>query len=67
MLQFDQGGKWKPVTVTGYERLDVTMDSGTVDTMGPAEAAAAFAVEENEASRKGMKYNTADGTKVPNE
>ena len=50
----------------GWERIRVQVDSGAIDTVAPKEVAAAFNLMETEASRKGMGFVAANGTKIKN-
>ena len=47
-----------------WERLNITFDSGAVDTVGPKTVAPHIKIEPNEASRKGMTYRAANNTKI---
>jgi hypothetical protein len=51
-------GKW--------ERIEVTVDSGAVETVGPEHVGKAFKVKENEMSKAGYKYVVANGEEIPN-
>merc|ERR1711994_513217 len=50
-----------------WETLELTVDSGAVDHVGPPEAATGFDVQESEKSRAGFNYIVANGSPLPNE
>ena len=50
----------------GWERIRVQVDSGAIDTVAPKNVAAAFDIKETEASRRGMGFVAANGTKIKN-
>ena len=50
----------------GWERIRVQVDSGAIDTVAPKEVAAAFNIFETAASKKGMGFVAANGTKIKN-
>ena len=50
----------------GWERIRVQVDSGAIDTVAPKEVASAFRVRETEASRRGLGFVAANGTKIKN-
>ena len=47
-----------------WEELEVTIDSGAVDTVGPRGIAPKVPLEETDASRNGRYYTAANGTKI---
>ena len=49
---------------TGWEEVNITIDSGAVDTVGPREVGTGFPVQPTEASKKGMFYRAANNTKI---
>ena len=49
------------------EKIAVTLDSGTVDHVGPKHVAEAFEVKESDKSRRGFKYQVANDIEIPNE
>ena len=48
------------------ERIEVTVDSGAVDTVGPPRIANKFPIRETRASRAGLDYRAANGTRIKN-
>ena len=50
-----------------WERVPVTLDSGAVHSVIPRRYAQVFQVKQTEASRRGMGYRAANGTKIVNE
>lgn len=46
------------------EELEVTIDSGAVDTVGPRGIAPEIPLEETDASRYGRYYTAANGTRI---
>ena len=50
----------------GWEKLVVTVDSGAVDTVTPADTAKKFKVRQTAASKEGLTYRAANGTKIRN-
>ena len=48
-------------------KVTVTVDSGAVDHVGPKHIAAAFETKESEKSKRGFKYQVANGIEIPNE
>ena len=56
----------KGYVASEWERVEVTADSGASDTVGPPEVAGSVPVNETEASRAGICYVTANGSKVTN-
>ena len=46
--------------------VEVTVDSGAVDTVGPPSVAPGIPVRETKASRSGMHYRAANNMKIPN-
>ena len=51
---------------TGWELTRVQVDSGAIDTVAPKEVAGAFKIRETEASRRGLGFVAANGTKIKN-
>ena len=49
-----------------WEVIKVTVDSGAVDTVTPPSCAKYFPILETEASRRGLDYRAANGTKIKN-
>ena len=54
----EKGEKW--------ERIQATVDSGAADTVGPPNIAAKSQIKENKASKAGLNYVAANGSKIPN-
>ena len=50
-----------------WERIQVTADSGAIDSVIPRRIAKGVKVKETEASRRGLKYRAASGTAIVNE
>ena len=50
-----------------WERIQVTADSGAIDSVIPRRMAKGVKVKETEASRRGLKYRAANGTAIVNE
>ena len=50
-----------------WERIQVTADSGAIDSVIPRRMARGVAVKETAASRRGLKYRAANGTAILNE
>ena len=48
------------------ETIEVTVDSGAMDTVGPMSAGAGFETYETEASRNGRNFRAANGTFIKN-
>ena len=48
------------------ETIEVTVDSGAMDTVGPVSAGAGFETYETEASRTGKNFRAANGTFIRN-
>ena len=48
------------------EMIEVTVDSGAVDTVGPPSAGKAFETYETEASRTGKNFKAANGSPIEN-
>ena len=48
------------------ETIEVTVDSGAMDTVGPRSAGAGFETYETEASRNGKNFRAANGTFIRN-
>ena len=46
--------------------VEVTVDSGAVDTVGPPSVAPGIPIRATEASRSGMHYRAANNMKIPN-
>ena len=46
--------------------IEVTVDSGAVDTVGPPTVAPGIPIRETAASRSGMHYTAANNMKIPN-
>ena len=46
--------------------VEVTVDPGAVDTVGPPTVAPGIPIRETEASRSGMHYRAANNMKIPN-
>ena len=49
-----------------WVKMDMVLDSGAVDTVGPNEAASNVATRPSEASESGVHYKAANGSKIPN-
>ena len=49
-----------------WEVIKVTVDSGAVDTVTPPSTAKYFPILETDASRRGLDYRAANGTKIKN-
>ena len=49
-----------------WERVEVTVDSGAVDTVGPPTVAQGNKVTETRASKAGMRYMAANGSPIEN-
>ena len=49
-----------------WEVIKVTVDSGAVDTVTPPSTAKYFPILETEASRRGLHYRAANGTRITN-
>jgi hypothetical protein len=49
-----------------WEVIKVTVDSGAVDTVTPPHTAKYFPILDTDASRKGLDYRAANGTKIKN-
>jgi len=58
VLNVEQQGTW--------ERLTVVVDSGACETVGPVNVATGFDLRETTASRNGVHYVAANGTKICN-
>ena len=50
-----------------WERVEATVDSGTIDHVGPKTIGEAFPVRGSDKSRAGFKYRVANGEIVSNE
>ena len=50
----------------GRVGVEVTVDSGAVDTVGPPSVAPGIPIRETAASRSGMHYRAANNMKIPN-
>ena len=50
-----------------WERVQVTADSGAIDSVIPRSMARSVRVKETAASRQGLKYRAANGTAILNE
>ena len=48
-----------------WERIDITVDSGAVDTVAPKEVARRFPLISTEASAAGLCYRAANNTRIP--
>ena len=65
-----QGGASKEIQaveeVQGWEKIRVQVDSGAIDTVGPKEVGRQFVTKETRASKQGIGYEAANGTKIRN-
>ena len=52
-------GEWEPI--------QITIDSGAAESVSPSEAYQQYPTEESEGSRRGVRYVTANGDRIPNE
>jgi hypothetical protein len=50
----------------GWERIRVQVDSGAIDTVAPKDVAKKFALRETPASRRGVGFVAANGSKIKN-
>ena len=49
---------------SGWEEINITIDSGEMDTAGPKEVGRGFPVRPTEASKKGVFYRAANNTNI---
>ena len=55
------------VSMTGeWEEIDMAVDSGATETVVGEDMVCSVAIEEGEASRRGVKYEVATGVQIPN-
>ena len=57
----------KDECISRYDLVTVTADSGAVDHVAPANLAPKVPIKETEASRHGMHYVAANGSRIPNQ
>ena len=50
-----------------WTKVDLTVDSGAVNTVGPSSVAPKIEMVEGEAKKKGVRYRVANGDIIPNE
>ena len=50
----------------GWEVLEMALDSGAAETVGSEDMLASVDIQEGEAKKKGVQYEIADGTLIPN-
>ena len=50
----------------GWSKIDVVLDSGAADSVGPRSMAPQFKIEDTEASKGGVYYTSATGGKINN-
>ena len=48
-----------------WEEINITIDSGAVDTVGPKGVGSGYPIQQTEASNRGMFYRAANATGTP--
>ena len=65
-LQLKAGREISEVHPTGWQEVEVTVDSGSCDTVMPAISCQGIPIDESELSKRGEEYEVANGESIPN-